>query len=234
MSRRLRDAIKRLGGIFLLRIRSGPPRGTKWIPTTGRNFINGCYEPPKTKAVVDQVKPAQIVFDVGAHVGYFTVLMAGLVGHRGHVYAFEPRPINLSFLKRHLRANAITNVSVHDCCVGDEARRVLFDTHTGTGTGRLSEGGDLSTSMVAIDDEVGSGRLPTPDLIKVDVEGSETLVLRGALGTLAKRLPDLILAVHSDKLEKECRALLEPLGYQFSEIEQEKGDREFYVSFATV
>ncbi len=232
MGRILHETIKRIGSLICVRIRRGPLAGTKWILTTGRNFIEGHYEPSKTETLMNIIDSGNIVFDVGAHVGYFTLLMARKVGNCGHVYAFEPRPINLAFLKKHLRINAVTNVSVCGCCVGDAARSVSFNTHTGTGTGHVSDSGDLATTMIAIDDEVGCGRLPTPDVIKIDVEGLEVLVIKGALDTLATRQPKLILAVHSAQLEEECRSLLEPLGYQFSEIEQRKGDREFYVSVA--
>jgi hypothetical protein len=84
--------------------------------------------------------------------------------------------------------------------------------------------------MISLDEAVEEGLLPAPTAIKLDVEGAENLVLDGGMKTIAAHKPKLILAVHSDELEAYCRGQLEPLGYTFEDLGQEKGDKEFIVT----
>ncbi len=104
---------------------------------------------------------------------------------------------------------------------------VGFETRTGTGTGHVSMRGNVKVSMKTLDHLVELGKVASPDVLKIDVEGSEMLVLRGARNTIEDKKPIIILAVHSDDLEEQCRRFLEPLGYTFQNLEQKTGDKEF-------
>lgn len=229
MSRRLHEFVKVLLSPIMLPIARGPLRGRRWIATSGSAFITGRYEPEKTAALASAVGPGDIVFDVGAHVGYFSVLMADRAGPRGHVYAFEPRPLNLRFLRRHIEVNRCTNVTVMDLAVGAGDGMARFDTRTGTGTGHLSPAGNLEVGMTSLDALVDAGRLPPPTFVKIDIEGGEVDALTGALRMLARHRPRLMLATHGDALDRACRGILEPLGYRFEDIGQLKGDVEYLV-----
>jgi FkbM family methyltransferase len=224
--RRFREFLKWLLSPVLFRIKAGPLQGKRWIATAGMNFYNGVYELEKTAVIEQQVKAGDVTFDVGAHVGYFTVLMSQLVGPGGKVFAFEPRPINHSFLSRHVRVNDCRNVIIRKVCIGDRAGPARLDTHTGTGTGKVSPTGNLAVDMIHLDSLVASGELPVPQFIKVDVEGGEMMVLRGIEGILRQHRPRLLIATHSDALETECRAFLDGLGYGMDDIGQLKGDKE--------
>jgi FkbM family methyltransferase len=169
------------------------------------------------------------IVDVGAHVGYFTMIMAKKVGSSGAIHSFEPRDLNRNFLKRHIRSNGISNVTVYSQCVGDQYGKVMFEERTGTGTGHISSDGNVEVDMVTLDGMVAEGKIPVPDMLKIDVEGAEILVLNGARETISSRKPKMVLAVHSDELERQCREILEPLGYTFTDLGQEKGDKEFLV-----
>jgi len=229
-NRTVHEFLKRLTSVLSVRIKAGPLKGRKWIFSTGRNFLRGQYEVEKTEGIVRTISEDDIVFDIGAHVGYYTLIMAQIAGPRGHVFAFEPRKLNRDFLKKHIRLNDFTNVTVFPYCVGDTRRTVHFETRTGTGTGHVSDEGDISVEMISIDDAVEEGLLRAPSAIKLDVEGAENLVLDGAMKTIAAHKPKMILAVHSDQLEAYCRNKLEPLGYTFEDLGQEKGDKEFIVT----
>ena len=204
--------------------------GAKWILSTGAHFIAGTYEPEKTRCITATTEIGMTVFDVGAHVGYFSLIMSQLVGPEGEIHAFEPRDLNRDFLKTHIRLNKIRNVQVHSHCLGDHIGQVRFETRTGSGTGHVSSSRNVTVFMTTIDALVKRGVLPLPDLIKIDVEGAEMLVLQGGYETIRKRRPTMILAVHSDRIELECRTLLAPLGYVFKDLGQSKGDREFLVT----
>ena len=226
-NRTLHEFVKRVFSPIRVRIKGGPLMGSKWILSTGVHFIAGTYEPEKTRCIVETTKEGMAILDIGAHVGYFSLIMSRRAGSEGKVDAFEPRKLNRRFLKTHLRLNAADNVRAHSQCVGDQVGRVKFETRTGSGTGHVSNSGNTTVRMTTIDALVQSGEVPKPDLIKIDVEGAEMLVLKGGCETIRKRRPTLILAVHSDEIERECRRLLEPFGYIFKDLGQSKGDREF-------
>lgn len=220
---------KRIASVVCLKIKSGPLQGYRWILSTGTNFLSGKYEPEKTECLASIVKEGMIAIDVGAHVGYYSLIMAKGVGPSGKVYSFEPRDLNRGFLKKHIRVNGVENVTVFSKCVGDREGKVSFETRTGTGTGHLSEEGDVTVEMTTLDGAIKEGLLQAPDLLKIDVEGAEVQVLRGATETIRNAKPIMVLAVHSEALERECREILEPIGYVFEDLGQEKGDKEFLV-----
>lgn len=91
---KLRHTIKWLLSPVMLRIRGGPLEGKKWKASSGIRFIKGTYESKKAEAIQQTVRANDIVYDIGAHVGYFSVLMSDIVGCGGHVIAFEPRKLN--------------------------------------------------------------------------------------------------------------------------------------------
>ncbi len=231
-SRGVHELIKRGLSFIQLRVKEGPLKGTKMIATTGSHFIAGDYEPEKTACIAEAATEGMTIVDVGAHVGYFTMIMAKKVGSGGAIHSFEPRDLNRNFLKRHIRSNGISNVTVYSQCVGDQYGKVMFEERTGTGTGHISTDGNVEVDMVTLDGMVAEGKIPVPDMLKIDVEGAEILVLNGARETISSRKPKMVLAVHSDELERECREILEPLGYTFTDLGQAKGDKEFLVECA--
>ncbi len=230
MRRRLHEAAKLAFSFVMLPIRGGPLAGKRWIVTSGSRFLVGDYEPEKSGAIRAHVKPGDVVFDIGAHVGYFTVLMSERAGPGGRIFAFEPRPLNQRFLARHLRVNGCTNVEVFPTSVGDREGPARLDTSTGTGTGRISPTGQVPVQMLTIDGLVESGRLPPPDFVKIDVEGGEMDVLRGARETLERYRPLMVLATHGDEIDAECHAFLEELDYSLEDLGQVKGDVEYLVT----
>lgn len=214
---------------IMLPIRSGPLQGKRWIAASGSNFISGRYEPEKTATIERAVQADDIIFDIGAHVGYFAVLMAGLAGPGGKVFAFEPRPLNQRYLERHIRVNGCDNIEVLHLCVGAHCGPALLETRTGTGTGYVSATGGTAVEMVSIDEMVESARLPPPTFMKIDVEGGEMGVLRGARRTIERVRPRMVLATHTDELDRECHEFLGELGYTLTDIGQLKGDVEYLV-----
>lgn len=228
-SRGFHEFIKVLFSPILVTIRSGPLRGRRWSLTTGMNFLTGKYEPEKTATLAAEVRPGDVVFDIGAHVGYFTVLMSQAVGTAGRVYAFEPRPLNLRFLRRHIAVNGCSNVEILGVSVGDRPGPARLETRIGTGTGHISATGNVEVDMVSVDTLVDSGRLPAPTFMKIDVEGGEMNVLQGALRVLERHRPRMVLATHGDDIDRRCREFLTPLGYTMTDIGQVQGDVEYLV-----
>ncbi|HEX9562928.1 MAG TPA: FkbM family methyltransferase [Gemmatimonadaceae bacterium] len=210
---RFKHLMKGLVSPFTARIRGGALQGRRWVIASGSRFVKGTYEPLQSAAFQRHIKAGDVVFDVGAHVGYYTVLSSVLTGPTGQVISFEPVPLNLRYLRRHVRMNGCDNVRIVEVCVGDRSSTARFDDSHGTGVGHLSADGGLVVRVRAIDEMVASGEVPVPQFIKVDVEGAELLVLQGADSILRKHHPAIILSTHGDDLERESRERLSRLGY---------------------
>ena len=139
-------------------------------------------------------RPGDCVWDVGAHHGYVTLLASRLVGPAGLVYAFEPSPYNLTFLRTHLRWSGHANVRV--------VPRALSDNG---GTARLAERGSSQTFHVAetgrtvqatsIAAFLDAGHRP-PEVLKLDAEGSEGRILTAGADRLPSRCRALV-SIHS-------------------------------------
>lgn len=209
------ERIKLLFAGWTSPIKSGPLAGARWTPASGSRFVKGTYEPASTAVFVEHVKPGNTVLDIGAHVGYYSALSAKLVGNTGTVFAFEPRPLNLSFLKRHRDLNGWNQITVHPLCVGATGGEARFESRTGSGTGHLANDGNLAVTVITLDDWHREGRLPKPDFIKVDVEGAERDVLTGAEALFASARPKLLLSIHSLELNGWVRAFLARHNYRF-------------------
>jgi FkbM family methyltransferase len=207
-------------------ILQGPLRGKKWIVGSGNHgYWLGSYELGKRALFVKTIPPGGVVYDLGANVGYYTLLSAVLAGPRGRVFAFEPLPRNLEFLRRHLSLNRIDNATVIEAAVTDRGGTVRFEEDASTSKGRIGAQGTLEVRCVALDELVARERMPRPDLLKIDIEGGELLALQGARRILTESHPVIFLSTHSGKVHKECLAFLESLGYRIVPIDRRPLDR---------
>jgi len=195
----------------------GPLKGKRWHLTTRSRFWQGRYEPHQTRLFVETVKPGEVVYDVGAHVGYYSVLASTLVGASGHVLAFEPVPANLYYLRRHLQINGCQNVTVIEACVAEAEGVSHFQTR-GTGRGHISQDGKLTVRTVSLDELVQAGKIPAPDCIKIDVEGAEYSVLQGARALIARTHPTIFLSLHGEQMRQQCFEFLTAHGYHLDAI----------------
>lgn len=204
-----------------LPIVAGRLRGRWWHPAAGGKLLrvlNGSYEPEQSALFDALIEPGATVFDVGAHVGYYTMLSSQLAGERGHVIAFEPNPRNFAFLQRHVAMNRLANVRVEELAVSDTNGTAHFEFGTGSGTGHLAGDGALTVRTVRLDDYCGANDL-RPDAIKIDVEGGELAVLRGAESTLASARPVIFLSTHGEAVHRACMDWLNGRGYGLEPVD---------------
>jgi len=190
----------------------GPMRGVKWVVGSSvRSCWLGTYERQTQELLAACTKTGQVAVDCGANVGFFTIMLSRLLGESGRVIAFEPLPANARQLREHLELNDIRNVSFYEAATGAETGRQKFALGDSTTQGRLTDEGDLEVEVHALDDLVTSGRIPPPDVVKIDVEGAERDVLEGARRTLAAQRPSLIIATHGWRAHEACLELLREL-----------------------
>jgi FkbM family methyltransferase len=158
----------------------------------------GVWAPEITRLVRARVRRGMTFVDVGAHVGYFTVLAAKLVGPSGAVFAFEPHPRNFKLLSANTRRNGLENVKCFPFAVSDsEGDAELFEAESNTGDHRLYRSDDgyrraLRVRTVRLD-SVSEIRTPV-GFVKIDVQGQEPAVMRGMEGLL-RSSPDAIVAL---------------------------------------
>lgn len=173
----------------------------------------GSYEAEKQRLFAQLVRSGELVFDVGANAGFYTLLASRLVGPRGRVVAFEPLPRNLAFLRAHLALNRIANTTVVDAAVSQGAGTARFAVAAGSAQGMVSAAGELEVRTVGIDEAVYSGTIPAPTFIKMDIEGGELAALQGATRVLAEQRPVIMLATHGAEVHEPCIRLLESQRY---------------------
>jgi FkbM family methyltransferase len=191
----------------------------------------GEWEPGLTSTFGAYLKPGMTFVDVGAHVGYFSCLAGRLVGPRGLVVAFEPSPRNYELLLANVWRNGLTNVVCFPWAVSDSSRIVdLYLSAGNSGDHRIyGEGEHVPVRAVALD-ELAALRPPV-DVVKIDVQGAEEAVFRGAERLLAAS-PGALVAVEFSVHEatafgSEPRALLgyyRSLGYTIRAQHPEQHD----------
>lgn len=200
-------------------ILQGRLRGKKWITGSyGAGCWLGSYEHEAQQIFASLIKPGGVVFDVGANVGFYTLLASELVGPNGRVYAFEPLPDNLKYLQRHLEINHITNAAVIPAAVSESCGTGSFEEGPSRPASRLSKRGRLRVDVVALDALVSRGELPAPDFMKMDIEGGEALALSGARTILEMNHPTVFLSTHGHDLQVECSQLLHAHGYTLRDV----------------
>lgn len=212
---------------MILPIVAGRLRGRLWhLGSRGKvlRVLGGSYERPQTRLFERTIRPGATVLDVGAHVGYYTLLAAELAGERGRIRAYEPDPRNAGCLRRHVRLNRLGMVEVIEAAVAERDGVAAFAVGSGTGTGHLGGSGPLRVRTVSLDEECARESL-RPSAIKIDVEGAELAVLRGATGTLSHARPVLFLSTHGEGVHARCLDFLEGAGYRCEPVDDERLER---------
>ena len=182
-------------------------------------FILGSHETEVQKALATVLRPGMVYFDAGANVGFFAVLAARLLGPAGRVVCFEPLPDNARQIEHNAGLNGFSNITVCRDALGGSNRTETFCTSAeptwgmlnSVGKAPVQSSGTIEVSVRTLDSLCGPGKLPYPDLIKIDVEGAEAELLEGAAATLAASRPLLIIELHSTN--EAVLAVLKKLEY---------------------
>ncbi|MGH2740560.1 MAG: FkbM family methyltransferase, partial [Actinomycetota bacterium] len=156
---------------------------------------HGKWEPEVVERLRDWLAPGMVALDLGAHVGYHTILMSRLVGPEGRVIALEPEPVNLAQLKANLEAAGVANVDVHPVAALAESGSItlhLSDDNSGDHSISYRAGArTIEVPGVALDDLLGEET--RIDVVKSDLQGADHLGLRGMERTLKRCRPKVIV-----------------------------------------
>ena len=199
-----------------VQVENGPAQGL-WLhlnPRTGKSYFEGDGEPEVQDALQKHLRPGMTFYDIGANIGFFSVLAARLVGKEGRVVAFEADPEIVVRFREHVARNEFSWITVEEKAVWSEPRTVLFArtdpaASPDRGLGHVvsaSGGNTIQVNAESLDDYTLTQ--PAPDFLKCDVEGAEVEVFRGARRLLKEKRPGIICEMHS---EENHRMLLEEL-----------------------
>ena len=191
--------------------------------TKHRSFAYGTWEPEVVGVITQNVRPGMVALDIGAHSGYYTLMLSKLVGAKGRVIAFEPLPPNFRILQENVELNRATNVQRQQQAVGErsgEGILIVPDPMDSLVAGPMIAAdprGIMRVPTVSLDDflfEHGT----SVDFVKMDVEGAEGDILRGARRTLETFHPCMMVELH-DMEKQEGRHhpvadLMEEFGYE--------------------
>lgn len=194
-----------------------------------RIALRRSYEPHVARELRALLRPGLSVIDLGANIGYYTMLAAARVGPAGRVAAFEPGPSNAALLARSAAANGFRNVTLFPCAAAGAATVVdlLLDDSNGRLVGAGTPGA-LRVQAVSLDALLGPG-YPV-DLIKMDIEGAEGLALAGMRRLIAARRPIIVSEFSPAALRAVSRvepaeylARLRAPGYDLFVIDRARG-----------
>jgi FkbM family methyltransferase len=225
LGRLVRYPFKLLPTTSVMPILRGPLRGKKWIVSSQRHaFWLGSYEPEMQRLFVKLVKLGSVFYDIGANVGFYSLLASQLVG-TGKVIAFEPSPENVRYLRRHLDLNQCSNVEIFDLAICDREGCAYFAEDQTGSMGRLEPRGGRQVRTSTLDALLRAQNIPPPDYLKMDIEGAEFQALLGARECFQRYKPVLFLATHGKDVHGYCCQLLNSWGYKIQFVRKQSEDR---------
>jgi len=166
-----------------------------------RSFVYGAWESEVTRVLTSTVKQGMTVIDIGAHIGYYTLLFAKSVGPSGRVFSFEPHPSNFDLLSKNVQLNKLMQVQPLNQAVFSHAGEITISVpddqpNSGNGSACIAKGvQQFRVSAISLDAFCEKFTV-RPDVIKMDVEGAEYEVLRGAEQVIAQFRPKLLIELH--------------------------------------
>lgn len=190
------------------------------------------FEPGETAVIKKFLKPGMIAVDAGANIGYFSLLMARLVGQSGQVHAFEPGKENVSLLTKNVKLNAYKTVKVNNAAISSKSGTLTFYlSDTNPQDHRIikdinEKRKSYSVKAVTLDDYFRNKKV---DFMKMDIQGAELLALEGSKKILSKYHPILVIEywpygiIQADRKPEELFSILEKYNYSIKLINQKNG-----------
>jgi FkbM family methyltransferase len=199
---------------------------------------SGTYEPHLTAVFERYCRPGTTVVDVGANLGYFSLLASKLVGPAGRVVALEPNSENCRLLLSSLRLNGTSNVDLLPVAADEAPGWAYYATHVGSNGGLVDDDNLLSHFGTVVPtfrlDDLVNGKV---DFLKMDVEGAEGRVVRGAARIIEKDRPIVTTELKEEMLQRvsgrsvaDYLGYFGDLGYLPSLLDKESGAEKSYPS----
>ena len=206
-----------------VQVQNGPGKGL-WLklhPRTGQDYYEGSVEPGLQKVLADCLQPGMVVYDLGANLGFFSLLAARLVCAGGKVFSFEADPEVALRLQEHVAKNEFNNVEVIRQAVWSSTGTIAFgcadeSRSPDRGLGRVVSSPTVPAATIQVPcttlDDFAMTKSP-PDFIKCDVEDAESDVFAGGQRVLEEHRPLVACETHSERSVRELTALFGTRNY---------------------
>ena len=181
--------------IRIIRRKRLPPQtrvhgGWWWTWRWRFEFVTGWLDLESVVAVRRALVPGDVVLDIGAHAGYYSLLFSRLVGPSGAVFSFEPDPVNFGVLQHNLRGSGAENAGAFNLAISERCGPVSLHRSAGSGNHSLFPYTEpveiISVRSTTVDAFLAARGKPEVALIKLDIEGAEPLALAGMGETLSR------------------------------------------------
>jgi FkbM family methyltransferase len=219
------------GREFVHTVDAGPARGLKYpvVLPEDKGVWTGTYELEFASALAEAVQPGDVCLDIGGWRGFYGGVMA-LAGAK-RVFIFEPLPANCERVRKLIALNPELPLTLLEAAVGEQAGEAEFCVMPASSMGKLKASQfqqlepaeqRIVVKVVSLDELLTEGKIKAPAVIKIDVEGAETFVLRGAKRLLTEHEPKLFIEVHSDALGRSCREFLAQFNYDVRTLDSDE------------
>jgi FkbM family methyltransferase len=195
-----------------------------WVPTEWDSRTIAAHERPVLRELQKIVRPGDVVYDIGANVGLFSIVLARRIGDAGWLYAIEPNPVCVSFLSANFARIRARRFTILPLAVSDRRCECAFTVNYATTF--VGAGSDSATSIAKpghqirvdadrLDAIVDTWDLRPPNLIKIDIEGAEAIAIDGMLQTIARYRPTLLIELHGRGPAAQTVSKVDPLRYEY-------------------
>jgi len=198
-------------------------------PRYEAQYAAGLHETALLESLAAHLRQGDVFYDVGAHIGFISLVSARLVGPKGRVFAFEADPENASRILAHAQMNSLPQIELVRAAVWSECKALSFHRAPGFssrntsavvhGTENKSADGIIEVEAVTLDRFALDHRLPV--MVKIDVEGAEEMVLKGAEMVFRESKAKLICEIHNARAADGVANWLEVLGYRWNWLDKE-------------
>jgi len=197
---------------------------------------SGIWEKIETQFIMRDIKKGTIVLDIGANIGYYTLILAKLVGKKGKVFAFEPEPENFQLLKKNIEINGYQNVICENIAISNQNGEIdLYFSERSIGQHKIYQSSMVSENSIRVKSitlDQYFGDLDMKDkisFIKIDTEGAEYCVINGMKSLLGSN-KKLKIMLEFDPIQikdartqpKDLLNLLRENGFNFSHVNPKK------------
>lgn len=207
---------------YQIAVLNGDTHLSKWVEECGEL----CHDGAVALTILPLINPGDIVVDAGAAIGDHTIAYSKKVGPEGRVYAFEPMPLTFACLAVNMRDTS--NVSIHNFGLSDSGSFVRMIPKPNAGASFIDWGSEYNTEPFVVTtvktlDGLNIGRV---DFIKVDVEGHELHLLKGARETISRYKPLVVCELNKPLLSRagtsteEVIGFMKSLGYRLESLER--------------
>ena len=232
LAKLIRGGLNRVAptGLSRVEVAAGGLKGLSlWLDLhREKDYWLGTYEPALQAGIADLVKPGMVAYDVGANIGYISLLLARWVGKDGRVYSFEALPQNVARLQENIRLNEMQDqIEIIAGAVVGKSGPLQFWVGPSGGMGK-AEGSagrqsidyldSIQVEGYSLDDFVYLRNHRQPAVVKMDIEGGEVLALPGMRQVLEKARPIILLELHGPQAAQVAWQELKSTGYRMCKL----------------